>query len=817
MNTPRVPCYWPGCQKSMVLNYLGRHLEREHNIIGGFGCHHCGFKATSEEVVRVHIIQHHGLQEEPRRAERALALYYRERFRQDDPSVRDLPLSAFWNRGRESFSKTDGRCRSCNDIIEPYTKAYLMRHMGTKHTIIVDLDFTRVCSSRAVDELPTDIDNLVWNDNESELSDYNEQEDFGRFFDEDDEDGKEKGTWKDSQESIENGQHEGPVSCGDHKGTPKATLSSTPMRDHDAERLQSTFISCIRDESVKYFEESFKVYETRAFADKTYRVNKNLPPRTKLDCKDIVSAVLIDGNWNCEVPQCGAVLDETFEIDVHLQAHSAIFWTKWYCGDISCYTGTERIFDDCGSFDSHVVSEHMSSNYSVAAGRRVPKREVLVTSLLKHLKLIRIFSDRSKDEDKTMTVPITFVVDQEQENTNSEPKNYGPSQAVEQEYRAWSKFALQFGMDEDPGSDDEIPFLEPHYDRPIYFLPEASRDAHRSIYLVQTLTFCTKMYEEDAWNFIKLYHKLCSQCETNNVSVLRKALGLPQYDVLLDPGQPKSKDRILWWPGQDGTQDGNCSLVHVWRCPWPTCGHTTAWEYYLVVHFLSTHLNCRWKCPERGCEHCCYRNPHQLEQHRMNCHVGSPLQCGHQDCSGVFVRDSWRSRGYMNYDSLRAHLEIYFNRNLENSRNPASDSGLGLNTSGQEHKPQKALPTKAVYMGSYARGSASYLNKSRRMYRREQNFTILTRYKVRHDNIEVRGSKVCTGFSFGHRHFACIDSVSLSLDTAMLIYVPSRLLFTVAPTCDYCIHLMSLISRDLANPPQPFVSHPKTANMRTSE
>ena len=209
----------------------------------------------------------------------------------------------------------------------------------------------------------------------------------------------------------------------------------------------------------------------------------------------------------------------------------------------------------------------MGSSYSVAAGRRVPKREVLVTSLLKHMRLIRISTERSKDEDKTTKAPITFVVDQEQEKINSEPKEYGPSKAVEQEYRAWSKFALQFGMDEDPGSDDEIPFLEPHYDRLIVYLPKVSKDAHRQIYLVQTLTFCTKMYAEDAWKFIKLYHKLCSLCETNDVSVLRRALGLPHYDVIRNPGQPKPKDQILWWPGQDGTQDGNCSLVYVWGCP----------------------------------------------------------------------------------------------------------------------------------------------------------------------------------------------------------------------------------------------------------
>ncbi|KIW70432.1 hypothetical protein PV04_02703 [Phialophora macrospora] len=459
-NIPRVPCYWPGCQKSMVLNYLGRHLEREHNVVGGFGCHLCGFVAASADVVRIHIIQHHGLHEEPRRAERALALYYRERFRQDDPSMQNLPLSAFWNRGQEPLSKTDGRCPTCNDIIEPYTKANLMRHLGTKHTIIIDLDFTRVRSSRAVHEFPTDIDNLVGSGHESESSGPDDQGDLDRFSDEDDRKGKENGTLKESPESTDNEQHQVLVPCGDPKGAPNATLSFTSMHGQKATRLQSSFISCIRDESVNYFDEIFGVYETRAFEDNAYRVNQSLPPKTRLDREDIVSAVLVDDKWNCKVPQCGAVLDETFVIDVHLQAHNAVVLTQWYCGDVSCYTGIERIFDDRESFDSHIVSEHMSSCYSVAAGRRVPKREVLVTSLLKHMKFVHISTERSKGEHKSTKAPMTFVVDHEQEKPNSEPKEYGPSQAVEQECRAWSTFALQFTMDEDPGSEDDIPFLE---------------------------------------------------------------------------------------------------------------------------------------------------------------------------------------------------------------------------------------------------------------------------------------------------------------------------------------------------------------------
>ena len=60
----------------------------------------------------------------------------------------------------------------------------------------------------------------------------------------------------------------------------------------------------------------------------------------------------------------------------------------------------------------------------------------------------------------------------------------------------------------------------------------------------------------------------------------------------------------------------------------------------------------------------------------------------------------------------------------------------------------------------------------------------------------------CTGFSHATRHFDCADSVSL-LNTAILIFVPSLLLFTVAPPWGYCLFVMSLISRPHAQLPQP--------------
>ena len=141
-------------------------------------------------------------------------------------------------------------------------------------------------------------------------------------------------------------------------------------------------MSCIKEASVEDIKEALRMHENRAFAGSKYRVNKSLPPDTKLDSKNIVRAVLTNTGWHCEVPQCGATFDETFAADVHLHTHGAIALTKWYCGDSSCDIGFERIFNDRASFDSHVTTEHMGSSYSNAAGRQVPKQEVWVSSLL---------------------------------------------------------------------------------------------------------------------------------------------------------------------------------------------------------------------------------------------------------------------------------------------------------------------------------------------------------------------------------------------------------------------------------------------------
>jgi hypothetical protein len=99
-------------------------------------------------------------------------------------------------------------------------------------------------------------------------------------------------------------------------------------------------------------------------------------------------------------------------------------------------------------------------------------------------------------------------------------------------------------------------------------------------------------------------------------------------------------------------------------CPWPECDYTSSAKYHVSTHFLTVHLNCVWQCPEEGCEYCVYLKPRMLERHMLSCHIGSPLQCGHHDCSQVFIADTWTSRGHVNYATLPDQFETYFNQNL---------------------------------------------------------------------------------------------------------------------------------------------------------
>ena len=99
---------------------------------------------------------------------------------------------------------------------------------------------------------------------------------------------------------------------------------SPPMLacEHDSALLHK-FMSCIKKTSIRDVENAFQMHEERASSGKTYRVNRNLPPNAKLDSKEVACAVLTNGGWQCEVPQCGAILNTTFITDLHLEAHGA--------------------------------------------------------------------------------------------------------------------------------------------------------------------------------------------------------------------------------------------------------------------------------------------------------------------------------------------------------------------------------------------------------------------------------------------------------------------------------------------------------------
>ena len=83
-------------------------------------------------------------------------------------------------------------------------------------------------------------------------------------------------------------------------------------------------------------------------------------------------------------------------------------------------------------------------------------------------------------------------------------------------------------------------------------------------------------------------------------------------------------------------------------------------------------------------------------------------------------------------------------------------------------------------MERFAEGSSLYLSHGRRTYRLKENYSLLAVHKIHPEDIEIRGRKTCIGFSYGHCHFACADWIPLALDIAILIFVPSYFLFTVA-------------------------------------
>lgn len=217
--------------------------------------------------------------------------------------------------------------------------------------------------------------------------------------------------------------------------------------DDGSEQLWGTFMSCIKDDSIKYIEETLEMYETRDISGSRYRVHKGLSPDTELST-NIVHAMLTTGGWRCEVPQCGATLDQVFMTDLYLYAHGTTPLTNWYCGESTCSIGCERVFEDREGLETHIAQEHMNSDYSFSAARRVPNQEVLASSLRHRLNFISTRSQPSMHQTERTDVSAISSPKDTFEITDNIPGSVneicedtdGAYDTIEQEDHAWASF-----------------------------------------------------------------------------------------------------------------------------------------------------------------------------------------------------------------------------------------------------------------------------------------------------------------------------------------------------------------------------------------
>ena len=125
----------------------------------GFGCFYCDFP-VSEHDVALSCSLTHGKRASAPTAASVLARSYRKRYQKTDPSVRDIPHSAFWQRGGKD-KISEGHCLLCEVDIAPYTKDNLIQHLCQDHPpIIVDVDSAALSDRHArppLSKLPIEI------------------------------------------------------------------------------------------------------------------------------------------------------------------------------------------------------------------------------------------------------------------------------------------------------------------------------------------------------------------------------------------------------------------------------------------------------------------------------------------------------------------------------------------------------------------------------------------------------------------------------------------------------------------------------------
>lgn len=599
--------------------------------------------------------------------------------------------------------------------------------------------------------------------------------------------------------------------------------------------------NCMRSNVLQsYCDHTDDLFETKDHEGRSLRVQRDMGEEVPLDDGRAVYAVQDGGLWCCQVTACGATLASRQIMDFHLWCHNDTYHSGYFCGEPSCnrQAGRYTPFTDEVQFQQHIDGNHGGSNYSKSLGRPISRQKVLNSKLAKDL----VFVIRRDASDKTVTLPLDQLDAKDTEAGLMMPED---NQAQARTNDHWSTYV---GTVSDP-------VFSTYLNRQFVFV--STRDADRPevlpslpMYVVETLYGTEYMREDFAKKYIAWFQYQCTIHATTDLDTLRSAIGpwTHEFPSVVDTSDASdSALTIIQSPEHDAPQselesevqsseleeldqqtqrhcDGGLSddipqdyeqTTQAWTlswnpqqrllgCPWPGCNMSSkskAAQHHITAHLLARHLGCRWQCFEEGCEHCSFVQWEELERHRINCHVGFVYQCGHKDCDAALV-NVVHSCGHNTEGALQLHDQWHFNTNLHSDRTDLSTTSTdrSLSVATVHH----TLPHPYGYANAFKDKSSGYLDDRRRSYRIAKNHKVLQRYGISLTRITTLGNTaVCRGFRYKNEDFECLDSISLSMGTAALILVSSQYEFTFSPRCDYCIHVLSQMSRPLAAIPNP--------------
>ncbi|KAI1626443.1 hypothetical protein EDD37DRAFT_347409 [Exophiala viscosa] len=846
-----VPCYWPEsreppCSFAAELQTLGRHIKNDHGLQIGFGCEYCGFTHPSELVIRNHLCsapEYEPSKTKVPKSEYAKARYYRKLYRKRNPSAYGIPKYAFWRQtfkpgngkrkaetkaaisgkalsheaqsGRElqsdqdadsdqesdstqeaqsgwgaqsgqeaSSNPTQHHCPKCQTAIIPYTKKGIFTHrLSAGHKTIIDLNPKQLLRNKRSrqEELPEDVfvppSIGVDTDTDSNEDDSSEYADHDISFNQGLDCYENKKNQEKNEPTVE---HILPPTLDHQTHTPLTAINQQQAQDlqrKHQEELSKLFFQCIHPKHRAKVKSILATYVM--IGDSKTIIIALACADMDIDPEKTVFALRKDSGWYCQVPQCGAVyhLDYPFAIKLHLEAHGP---NQWFCGESECTApgpyGNKQQLND------HIATQHINSAYSHRAVRRVPKHEVSVSQLSSLLNLLPLPIREGTEEERYQEDYAFF------EGVNKD------------EWDLW----LKFGKMRDYARREDFD-INQYYDTTMkwYQLYRPPAKLGPDLYKIN-FGLLTRLYIvldakcfEEGREIIEIYHNFCMEIGSQHRDVVLAHLRRETNSSDCGPG--------LRVPGfhLDGSRMAGEADVQPYNgryqllCPWPGCQFLGAPDRRsrMARHFVTRHLGCQWWCHEKGCEsYCAYRNFWNLERHRMFCHVGASLQCGHKSCNQVLVKH-WFSKAHLTEQRLRQHDEAIFNATLAGMRQTLRTTELV--------PASHALPTAQEYRNRFRNGSLAFFTAARRAKCERQNLEVLAVYALDISNTQYENGSTCSGFYYGRRRFVCADSVPLGIDTTRLLFVPTRMLFTVSDTCDFCVFVMSRIRRVLAERPSP--------------